>query len=282
MRPHVLEDLKLHDDGIFGALENGDGQQAERAMRESVAAHKYDDYFVELAKYHSVEVMYKEVRRFTDLVPEHGVILDVGGGWGWHWRRIAAYRPDLQVVIVDFVRSNLHHARNILGSAVGQNVWLIHGDATKLVFQDLSFDAYWSVQTLQHIERFDVAVREAHRVLKAMGAFATYSLNNAALVRWIYRLRRKRYILNGVMPNGVYLRRADSEQADIIAHIFQAPVQERFSEVLFHPDLRMPVGGRENSIIGKLDAGLAWPAFVARLVARQHSFHAIKRSAASS
>ena len=60
-------------------------------------------------------------------------------------------RPDVGVLIVDFVRSNLPHARNILGDLVGGQVALMHADATALPFAvDSSFqdfDGVWTVQT---------------------------------------------------------------------------------------------------------------------------------------
>ena len=82
-------------------------------------------------------------------------------------------RPDVGVLIVDFVRSNLPHARNILGDLVGGQVALMHADATALPFAvDSSFqdfDGVWTVQTFQHIPAYDKAVVEAYRVLKGGG-----------------------------------------------------------------------------------------------------------------
>ncbi|MBW1909674.1 MAG: methyltransferase domain-containing protein [Deltaproteobacteria bacterium] len=39
----------------------------------------------------------------------------------------------------------------MLGKLVNISIFLVHGDATSLVFNDNTFDGYWSVQTLQHI-----------------------------------------------------------------------------------------------------------------------------------
>ena len=43
-------------------------------------------------------------------------------------------RPDVGVLIVDFLRSNLPHGRNVLGDLVGDQVALMHADATALPF----------------------------------------------------------------------------------------------------------------------------------------------------
>ena len=78
------------------------------------------------------------------------------------------------MVIVDFVRSNLIHAKNVLGDLVGTNIAWLHADATKLPFSgENKFDAVWTVQTFQHILDFEGAVREAYRLLRGGGYLQT-------------------------------------------------------------------------------------------------------------
>ena len=122
-------------------------------------------------------------------------------------------RPDIKIFIVDFIKGNLHHAKNILKEDVNQNVFLIHGDATDLIFDDDVFDGYWSVQTLQHIPNFKKTILEAHRVLKKDGLFANYSLNNQFVIRFIYKLLGREYIVQGNSPR-FYLSRASQEQSN--------------------------------------------------------------------
>lgn len=106
-------------------------------------------------------------------MPQGALILDVGGCWGWHWRRLSKTRPDVGVLIVDFVRANLVHAQNVLGELVGDQVALMHADATALPFivdsRFKGFNGVWTVQTFQHIPAYDKAVAEAFRVLKGGG-----------------------------------------------------------------------------------------------------------------
>ena len=52
-----------------------------------------------------------EVEQFISDLPMNSIILDVGGCWGWHWRNLEVIRPDIDVVIVDFVRANLIHVK---------------------------------------------------------------------------------------------------------------------------------------------------------------------------
>jgi len=173
----LLSRLELKDD-IYGYDFINKGQDYEIKLRESVADYKYDDYLLELSKHHSIPVMDKEVIKFLELIPVDGIIIDVGGCWGWHWRNIHKHRPDVKVFIIDFVRNNLIHAKNILNGCINNNIFLIHGDATNLIFDDKVFDGYWSVQALQHIPNYELCVKEAYRVLKNGAAFANYSFNS--------------------------------------------------------------------------------------------------------
>ena len=130
--------------------------------------------------------MDKEVSLFLHEIPENGIILDVGGCWGWHWRYLYRTRPDVKVYIIDFIRGNLLHAKSVLKDSVGKNVFLIHGDATSLVFDNNVFDGYWSVQALQHIPNYKTVINEAFRVLKNGGIFANYSLNIQWPIKMLY------------------------------------------------------------------------------------------------
>lgn len=96
----------------------------------------------DIAKHHSVSVMDHEVGRFLDNMAHNVIILDAGGCWGWHWRKLLKQRPDVCVVIVDFLRINLHHAQNILGALAGTRIALVRADAASLPFPDCAFDAF--------------------------------------------------------------------------------------------------------------------------------------------
>jgi ubiquinone/menaquinone biosynthesis C-methylase UbiE len=271
-----LEGLRVDGDGIYGTPARNEAQSTEMELRERVAQQTYDDYLGTIARHHSVPVMDAEVRRFVEKIPEGGVICDVGGCWGWHWRHLAETRPDIQVVIVDFVKSNLHHARNVLGDAVNGNVWLVHGDACALEFSVGVFDGYWSVQTLQHVPRFEIAIREAERVLKPGGAFACYSLNNSPLFSALYRMTGREYITDGEVAGQYHLRRADAAQARMIADVFESPVVCRYSEILFKPEFALSFIGKYGAWLGRLDACLSGETVLFAPLARQRSFHTRK------
>ncbi len=214
-------------DGIYSAPmpSSASDQDDERELRERVAAQHYDSYLAAIAHSHSIPVMDHEVDRFLTKMPQGALILDIGGCWGWHWRRLATTRPDVGVLIIDFVRANLSHAQKVLGPLVGAQVALMHADATALPFLDADaasagFDGVWTVQAFQHIPDFARACREAHRVLKPGGRFANYSLHTTPLNRTIHRLLGKTFHTAGMVKNAFHLTRANDSQRQIVADIF--------------------------------------------------------------
>jgi len=282
---HLVNSLSVDSDGIFFAIPSEStsaDQSVEISLRERIAVENYDNYLYVISHSHSIPVMDHEVDRFLLHMPHGALILDIGGCWGWHWRRLAETRPDAGVVIVDFIRSNLTHAKNVLGDLVGSQVVLIHADATALPFVIdegfAGFDGVWTVQTFQHIPDFNKALLEAYRVLKVQsGLFANYSLNVQPSVRWLYHLFGRRYIIKGNVPGAFWLARASEEQKMFIEEVFGSKVSERWSEILFSPELHFNVPGRKGSWFGHLDALLSNNAGFLRMLARQHSFHCRKQ-----
>jgi ubiquinone/menaquinone biosynthesis C-methylase UbiE len=270
-------------DGVYGRLSDIPHDQLDEvSLRERVAAIHYDDYLNAISRSHSIAVMDREVDLFLAKIPRGGMILDIGGCWGWHWRRLAAARPDVGIVIIDFVRANLHHARNILGALVGDQVVLMHADATALPFTLDSnfqgFDGIWTVQTFQHIPKYGRAVEEAYRVLKLGGVFSNYSLNVQAYIRGFKRMLGRSYLIEGWVEGSFWLARASLKQKQQIEAIFGNEVTERWSEIIYSPELRFIGSGKNGSWFGKLDALLSNNFGFCRWLARQHSFHCKKNN----
>ncbi len=274
---NILSDLKMGEGDIFSYDFINIEQDEERKLRESVASQDYQKYLNKISNHHSIPVMDREVDLFLKKTPPHGIVIDVGGCWGWHWRRMNYIRPDVFVFVVDFIRENLVHAKNVLGAQINKNIFLVHGDATDLIFQDNTFDGWWSVQTLQHIPAFEKAVKEAWRIIVPGGIFANYSLNVQSVVRFVYRVMGKHYHIAGQIPGTFYLARASDEQLKTVEKIFANDVQQRFTEILFNPDFKITLPGKENSILGKLDAILfSSSSSIFSSIARQRSFHTCK------
>lgn len=266
-------------DGIYSAPMPPSNQQHERELREQVAAHQSSDYLNTISKHHSIEVMDYEIKRFLTGLPQDAIILDIGGCWGWHWRNLASIRPDVGVLIIDFVRGNLVHAQRMLGSLVGTQVALMHADATSLPFPDAEnfygFDGVWTVQVFQHIPDFALACKEAYRVLKSGGNFVNYSLYATPFNRIVYFILGQKFHIQGTAKNNFYLTRANNSQLQIVKDIF-GEVKNRYTELFFHPDLRLTIGGRAGSLLGRLDAHMSEMSCVGYYFARQRSFEGKK------
>jgi ubiquinone/menaquinone biosynthesis C-methylase UbiE len=279
---YLLANLVLEQDNIYSSIENKDIiQNTEIKLREKVASKHYDDYLGAISNNHSVPVMDYEVECFLSKLPADALIIDIGGCWGWHWRNLSEKYPDVSVVIMDFVRPNLVHAKNVLGDLVGKQVALLHADATNLPFHlnemFLGFDGVWTVQTFQHIPNFSKAVFEAHRVLIKGGYFANYSLHKTPFNRFVYKCLGKKFHIKGEVEGSYYLERANNTQREIISNFFGIDnTEDRYTECLFHPDLKLGFTGRVKSIFGILDIFLSKIPFFGRVFARQRVFLAKK------
>lgn len=267
----ALDRLERGSDGIYSAPVAPAGQVDEVRERERVARIEYTDLLGEVGRHHSIRVMDREARLFLSRMPADGIVVDIGCGWGWPWRRLDMVRPDICVVLVDMVRENLRLAARLLRSFFNERVFLVHADATNLPFPAAAFDGCWSVQAFQHISAFEQAVKEARRILRPRGEFACYSLNRAAAIEAVYRLAGRKYHVEGA-TSSFYLARASAEQADVVSRVFGSPVASRYTEVLFHPDLRLRTGAADAAI-GAIDAGLSSCLPLFAWVARQRSFH---------
>lgn len=276
----LFQSFKLHD-GVYLDFELYSGAQGtEYLFRRDIASKVYFDYYTTISRSHSIPVMDAEVDSFLKMIPINGIILDIGGGWGWHWRRLASTRPDICVVILDFVKENFLHAHTILGDLIGKNIALLHSDATNLPFtideEFTGFDGVWSVQTLQHIPNFKIVVAEAHRVLKVGASFANYSLNYLPIFKFFKHIFGKDYSRSSKIQGSYWLFYASNEQKEAIEVVFSNNVIVRFTEIIYTPELRFFAPGTRNSLLGKVDAKLSNKYGFLRHVSRQCSFHTFK------
>ena len=272
----LFENLDKGKDGIWSSKLPVSEQEEEQRFREKLADIKIDNYLDTVSEHHSISVMDNETLRFIEFMPVNSIILDVGGCWGWHWRNIDNLRPDIGIIIIDFVRSNLNHATNLLGPLIGEQIELVHADATALPFPDEVVDGVWTVQTLQHIPSYLNAYNESYRVLKKKGRLINYSLHINPIIGFIYFLLRKHYHKKGEVDNSYYLIRADDNQKHELENVFSEKVDDRYCECLFHPDLRLTFTGKEGSYIGKFDYYLSKFFIISRLLARQRCFEVLK------
>ena len=267
---NILNKLNRLNNGIYTYDFEVEGQSKEILMRKEVAKNG-GDYWKEIARSHSIPVMDREVELFLKKIPLNGIILDVGGGYGWHWRKLSTLRPDVSVVILDMIQENLLHAIKILNSKL-DNIYLVEGNATNLIFDNESFDGYWTVQTLQHIPNFNMVIDESYRVLKKESVFANYSLNSQVVIKLIYTILGRNY-----HKYDFNFAIASKKQFDYINQVYGEHSYRRFSEIIYEPSLKFTLPGQNGSFIGWIDSKLSGSLSILATIARQQSFHASKK-----
>ena len=73
-----------------------------------------------------------------------------------------------------------------------------------------------------------------------------------------------------------FLRRINASVISIVKDTFHTEPVVGYSEILFTPDFGLPIGGKENSILGKFDSHLTSGGVMLKFVARQCNFHVHK------
>ena len=105
------------------------------------------------------------------------LVLDAGAGFGRHAFELA--RLGANVVALDYMADEVVTTRGTFGAMVeageideARYVGALQGDATRLPFDDGSFDRVITSEVLEHIQHDVAAIHEFARVLKPGGSFA--------------------------------------------------------------------------------------------------------------
>ena len=86
---------------------------------------------------------------------------------------------------------------------------------------------------------------------------------------------RKKYHISGNFKGEYFLERGSKKQENIIKKVFLNKIYKRYTENLFHPDLKINTGS-EKSIIGKLDSYLSSNFWLLKFISRQISYEVKK------
>jgi ubiquinone/menaquinone biosynthesis C-methylase UbiE len=255
---------------IFGKKLISLFQKKEFILRKKIAEKKYENFFKEIAFHHSINVMDLEVEKFLKLLPKNSIICDIGGSWGWHWRNLDKERPDIKVIIIDFIFENLLIAKKILNNKINKQIFLVNDDCCKFNIKNNLFHAVWSVQTLQHIPKYAHVYKKIYSQLKPGGYLYNCNLNINHIIRFIYWIFNKKYLIKGFNDN-FYLERSNEVQKRYLEKIFKNKAITIYSELLFHPDLKVFTGSK-NNLIGKIDSLLTGNSIIKKMFARQEAF----------
>jgi SAM-dependent methyltransferase len=148
--------------GIGSGVWQADLGEPERARLEEILERLGGDPFLRRVALRSVELM--------ALAPGSRV-LDVGCGTGVLLPALAeAVGRSGSVAGLDYSADLLRTARErVETEGIADVVTIIEGDATKLPFDDASFDSAHTDRVLMHLDDADAAIREMRRVVRPGG-----------------------------------------------------------------------------------------------------------------
>jgi len=127
---------------------------------------KYSDFYkTKIGK----KILEKELEYVLKELKDCRDILSIGCGPAFLEAELARLNPQLKIVGLDISKEMLEDAPNSIHVALG--------DAENMEFKDNSFDALLYVTSLEFIEDYKKAVKEAFRVLKPRGKVLILMLN---------------------------------------------------------------------------------------------------------
>jgi ubiquinone/menaquinone biosynthesis C-methylase UbiE len=170
------------------------------------------------------------LRKLGGTVPG-GTALEIGCGRGAGVEVILRQFDAAHVYGIDLDPLQVERARRRLQGNYPGRVTLMEGDAERLPFADMSFDAVFDFGALHHVPDWQRGIAEIRRVLKPGGKFFFEEVTQAALERWIYR------------------------------RFFEHPAENRFSEAEFMTEVEShglnPTGRLRRTFFGDIFIGAA-------------------------
>lgn len=129
----------------------------------------------------------------TQGVPLTGNVLEIGGGSGTMAEAILRTDPQVRVTVTDIDPAMVRVAQERFARCARATVH--RADATRLPYDDESFDAVASFLMLHHVLEWEAAVAEAARVLRPHGVFVGYDLVASRAASWVHRIDGSAYRL---------------------------------------------------------------------------------------
>jgi ubiquinone/menaquinone biosynthesis C-methylase UbiE len=160
----------------------------KQTMAEKDTLARYDEWHQTMSSHEETEILnlpwYKTV---ISLLPDLSgkKILEVGCGRGVFANYLANQFPDATIVAVDFSSTAIDIARHQYDAQ--QNLSFRVENAESLSFSEDSFDWYISCETMEHVLRPELMMKEICRVLKPRGQFVVTTENyfNAYALVWL-------------------------------------------------------------------------------------------------
>jgi len=155
--------------------------------------------------------MKKEVEYVYNELKNYGKILDVGCGIGSFEQNL----PNLSIIGLDIAEEMLEEART------RSDKTFIQGNAEELQFKDSTFDAVFTVTTLEFLDDYRKAIKEIARVTKPKGKLLVMMLNP-----------QSKYFMENVQRPGDYfqkIKHANTEEIrDYVSRFYEIRKEKYF------------------------------------------------------
>ena len=147
-------------------------------------------------------------------------ILDLACGPAIYSRPIAEAHPEGWVVGLDLSRAMLEHASRVATTAGLRNLFLVHGTALDLPFQDGSFDGALCCGALHLFPDVPRVLCEVRRVIRPGGrlVLAVFRRGESALSRLGDRVRRRLYGVASFSPEELTTLLHEARFPDVEIH----------------------------------------------------------------
>ena len=159
-------------------------------------------------------------------------VLDVAGGTGDIAERIVNASVGYAEVTVADINSDMLRvgAERAKGWRFPAQAHFVEANAEALPFEDATFDAYTIAFGIRNVPRMDLALSEAHRVLKRGGRFLCLEFSTPDLpgLAAAYRL----YSDRAIPPLGRLVTGAAAPYAYLVESIRQFPTPEKFAQMI--------------------------------------------------
>lgn len=126
---------------------------------------------------------FKEVEKISQKID--GKILDIGSSDGLFTEKIKKYTQCPYIIGIDVLEDSVDYANKIRGN---DYLKFITADAHTLPFENSTFSAVYSIESLEHCVDIDQILKEVSRVLSPQGIFIVLVPSNSILFRIIWFL----------------------------------------------------------------------------------------------
>ena len=165
----------------------------------------------------------------------YGKCLDIGCGYGYGTNTISSSTKIKNIIGIDIVEEVINEANKKYSN---DKCSFILGDALALPFEDNQFDTVISFENIEHVNDYEVYLKEMKRVLKPSGIFLLSTPNNRDFSIRLQKILKK--IDNWpekYQPNKWHIKEFHYDELVKIFNLYNFKIIKSFGQVLRIPKI---------------------------------------------